>query len=361
MKGSRPSRVGLRSADVAAAAQLACLLEVSASKPGNVSPGRHFADARYEDFLASAVAIGEPIAGAAARSVGSTIRLAAEATAKWTRSNTNIGIVLLLAPLARAALLEKGAVPLFAAEAEEKGYGPFSGDGDDAQETPNPLSHKGQAKIAHEATFPDQGETTMTPGPFFRGAVRRVLAATTIDDARDVYAAIRCASPGGLGRVESQDVADEPTLPLLDVMRLAADRDGIAHEYATAFEVTFETAAPALTRARHDGLSWDDAIVETFLTLLAARPDTHVSRRGGKDLAIDLSRRAHAVLETGGVRSEAGRRAIGELDLALRDERNLGNPGTTADLTAAAIFVVLLDGGWSPSIERARGPEYPVR
>jgi triphosphoribosyl-dephospho-CoA synthase len=297
--------------DVAAAAQLACLLEVSAPKPGNISPGRHFADARYEDFLASAVAIGEPLAGAGTRSVGATVRLALAATARWTRTNTNLGIVLLLAPLARAALLEKGVGRLFRSEEE------------------------------------------MTPDSFsggLRGAVRRVLEATTIDDARDVYAAIRCASPGGLGRAESQDVADEPSMTLLDVMRLAAGRDGIAREYVTAFEVTFETGVPALERARRDGLSWDDAIVETFLTLLAAHPDTHVSRRGGVELAADVSRRARAVLDTGGVRSEAGRRAIDTMDRALRDERHLGNPGTTADLTAAATFVVLLGGGWSPSV-----------
>src|SRR5436309_9535791 len=96
----------LTAADVAAAAQLACLLEASAPKPGNVSPGRHFHDLRYEDLLASAAAIGGPLAGAATRPVGATVRLAVEATARWTRSNTNLGIVLLLAPLARAALLE---------------------------------------------------------------------------------------------------------------------------------------------------------------------------------------------------------------------------------------------------------------
>src|SRR5947199_144397 len=79
----------------------------------------------------------------------------------------------------------------------------------------------------------------------------------------------------------AQDVADEPTMTLLEVMRLAADRDGIAREYATAFEVTFETGAPVLNRARREGLSWDDAVVETFLTVLAAGPDTHVARRGG--------------------------------------------------------------------------------
>src|SRR5258706_9708705 len=91
-------------ADVAIAAQLACLIEASAPKPGNVSPGRSFADLSYEDFLASAAAIGEPMAGAGTRPVGATVRLAVEATARWTRSNANLGIVLLLAPLARAAM-----------------------------------------------------------------------------------------------------------------------------------------------------------------------------------------------------------------------------------------------------------------
>src|SRR4029077_16410079 len=109
-------------------------------------------------------------------------------------------------------------------------------------------------------------------------------------------------------------------------------------------EVTFETGVPALDVARRDGLSWDEAVVETFLTLLSTVPDTHVARRAGSDIAADVSRRARTVLEAGGVRSERGRRAIEEMDGALRDPRHLRNPGTTADLTAAAIFVVLLDG-----------------
>src|SRR5262245_31895662 len=92
--------------DMAAAAQLACLLEVSAPKPGNVSPGRRFDDIGYEDFLASAAAIGGPLASAGDRPLGATIRLAVEATAAWTTSNTNLGIILLLAPLVRAAALE---------------------------------------------------------------------------------------------------------------------------------------------------------------------------------------------------------------------------------------------------------------
>lgn len=292
----------LAAADVAAAAQLACLLEASAPKPGNVSPGRHFADTRYEDFLASAAAIGGPLAGAGARPVGATVRLAVEATRRWTRSNTNLGIVLLLTPLARAALAS----------------GPES-------RAPNP-------------------ERVLTPMRL-RAAVRHVLDATTVEDARDVYAAIRLAAPGGLGRVDTQDVAGEPDVTLLEAMRLAEHRDAVAREYVTAFEMTFETGAPVLEQARRDGLSWDEAVVETFLSVLAAAPDTHVARRAGAAAAADVSERARRTLAAGGVRSAAGRRAIDEMDRDLRDARNIGNPGTAADLTAAAIFVVLLRGG----------------
>ncbi len=248
----------LASADIAAAAQLACLLEVSAAKPGNVSPGRHFADACYEEFLASAVAIGGPLAGAGTRPLGATVRLAVEATARWTRSNTNLGIVLLLAPLARAAMLGSRV--------------------DDPTDCGMRIADCGS-----------RSEGGGPPWMGLRNAVRRVLEATTVDDARDVYAAIRLAAPGGLGRV---------------------------------------------------------AVVETFLTLLAAAPDTHVARRGGAVLAADILRRARAVRAAGGVRSTGGRRALDDMDRSLREAGNVANPGTTADLTAAAIFVVLLGGGW---------------
>jgi triphosphoribosyl-dephospho-CoA synthase len=288
-----PGARGARGVDVASLAQLACVLEASAPKPGNVSPGRSFDDLCYEDFVASAIAIGPALQNAGTCPVGRTVRAAIEATLAWAPSNTNLGIVLLLAPLARAAI------------------------------------------AASDPT------TVLQP------ALRAVLDETTIDDARDVYAAIRLAHPGGLGRADAQDVAGEPTLTLLEVMRLAAGRDGIAGEYATAFAQTFTVGAPALARARRDGLPWDDAIVESFLTLLAGTPDTHIARRCGRPAADEVSRRARAVLDAGGVRSAEGRRAIDDMDRALRDERHSLNPGTTADLTTAAIFVELLGHGWN--------------
>jgi triphosphoribosyl-dephospho-CoA synthase len=173
-----------------------------------------------------------------------------------------------------------------------------------------------------------------------------VLTATTVADARDAFAAIRLANPGGLGRVESQDVVDEPTVTLREAMALAAGRDAIAREYVSDFAITFDIGAPALARARGDGLPWADATVETYLVLLAAVPDTLVARRLGAERAAEISRQASDVLHAGGVRSSAGREAVAELDRMLRDERNSSNPGTTADLTASSLFVNLVLGGW---------------
>jgi triphosphoribosyl-dephospho-CoA synthase len=295
-------------------AQLACLLEASAPKPGNVSPAHHFEDTSYQDFLAAAVAIGEPLARAGARPLGATVRSAVDSVGLWTRSNTSLGIVLLLAPLARAAFQ----CALFDPPGERLG---------------------GQRPRADQRSRQEVWSR-------LRETVGVVLEATTVEDAREVYAAIRRAAPGGLGRSEAQDVAEQPTMTLVEVMRLAADRDLIAREYSTAFQITFETAVPFMDTARQDGLTWDAAIVETFLMLLDRNLDTHVVRRGGLTLAQDVSRRARVALAAGGVRTPAGRAMVARMDDALRGPGNTANPGTTADLTAAAIFVVLLGGGW---------------
>jgi triphosphoribosyl-dephospho-CoA synthase len=289
-------------AAIAGRAHLACVLEAGAPKPGNVSPGRPFADMCYEDFVASAEAIARPLVGAGVRALGETILLAVAATVARTRVNTNLGIVLLLTPLARAA----------------------------AGLLRSPVPSRRDERLR-----------------LLRSHTEHVLGETTVDDARDVYRAIRLANPGGLGSAEEQDVSSEPTVTLLEAMRLASDRDGIAREYATGYATTFERSVPALLRGRADGLPLREAIVETFLTLVAAQPDTHIVRRGGEDRARHVSSMAAEALALGGVRTAAGRRGVAAMDVALRDSRNLGNPGTSADLTAAALFAALLVGGWS--------------
>ena len=288
--------------EIGAFASLAAILEASAPKPGNVAPGRPFRDMRFEDFVASAVAAGPALGRAPGRALGVTILEAVRATREWTDANTNLGIILLFAPLAKAAgELDRSA--------KESGL---------------------------------------------RTALGRVLASTTVEDARAVYMAIRAARPGGLGAAPEQDLAGEPTVSLLEAMRLAASRDGVANEYASGYIVTFETGVPSLRAARMDGLDWADATTECFLTLLAARPDTLIARKLGAAAAQAASQQAASVLRAGGVRSPEGRQAIAAFDSSLRDAQNSRNPGTTADLTATALFVILLEDGWRN--ERLRNP-----
>jgi triphosphoribosyl-dephospho-CoA synthase len=272
---------------VAAAAQLAGVLEVAADKPGNVTPRHDFADMTWEAMVRSAIALGPELGRAGERGVGDTVLAAVQATRRVAAANTNLGIALLLAPLARAALTGAGSL---------------------------------------------------------RDRLRAVLGALDVADARAAYAAIRLAAPGGLGAAPEHDVAGEPDVGLREAMAAAAGRDRIAAEYAGGFEVTFAHGLPALDGALAAGLAPRAAIVELFLGLLATFPDTLIARKRGAAEAERVSAAAAAVVGAGGVRSAAGRRALADFDAALRTPDHALNPGTTADLCAAAIFVGALAG-----------------
>ena len=271
---------------VAGAAQLACVLEVSAEKPGNITPSHDFHDTSYEDMLRSAIAIGPELARGDERGVGPTVLAVVEASRAAANANTNLGIALLLAPLAKAAL----------------GGGPL------------------------------------------RERLGETLRALDVDDARAAYAAIRLAGAGGLDERVPHDVRAEPTVGLRDAMASAAARDSIASEYVSDFALTFEAGIPALVAALGDGLAEREAIVELYLRLLAATPDTLIARKRGADAAARVSASASDVLGAGGTRTAAGRRALRSFDAALREPGNALNPGTTADVVTATLFVALLEG-----------------
>ena len=178
---------------VAGAAQLACVLEVSAEKPGNITPRHDFADTSYEDMLRSAIALGPELGRAAERGVGETVLAAVQATRRVAAANTNLGIALLFAPLARAALLG---------------------------------------------------------GPL-RERTEEVLDALSLDDARAAYAAIRAAGAGGLDEPVEHDVREAPVLGLREAMAAAAGRDSVAAEYASGLRRDVRARAPgAGARAR---------------------------------------------------------------------------------------------------------------
>lgn len=275
---------------VSFAAQMACLLEVSADKPGNVTPFADFADTRYTDFLASAVILGQVLRKAATLATGSLVLEAVRDTKRSVGRNTNLGIALLFAPLAKAALRKERRL--------------------------------------------------------LRSRLHSVLTTLTPYDGQKVYEAIRLAEPGGLGQADQLDVrATHGRVELLEAMRAAADRDSIAREYAGDFEITFTIGAPALTRCLQETGDPEASIIQTYLTLLSRVPDSLIARKCGAREADRISREAGKILTIGGVYTEQGWRRLLRWDRALRKNGNRLNPGTTADLTASVLFVVALEQG----------------
>jgi triphosphoribosyl-dephospho-CoA synthase len=266
-------------------ATLACLLEATAPKVGNVHRGADFDDLTLQDFMVSAVAISPAMEGAIATGVGRAVRDAIVATRQCVTTNTNLGMVLLIAPLA--------AVP--------------------------------------------RSERLTTD------SVCRILQGLTPDDCRLVYEAIGLAQPGGMGKVESMDIADAPPPDLLTAMRAAAERDLVARQYAEDFRVVLDETLPALFAGRERGWPLTDAIIHTHLSLIARHGDSLILRKCGPELAGKTVTLATRVLEAGGPSDEAYLEAVADFDFWLRADGNRRNPGATADLIAAALFAGLRD------------------
>ncbi len=267
-------------------ATLACVLEATAPKPGNVHRGADFDDMTYLDMVASAVAIAPAIEAAAAGGrLGPCLLDAVTATRRVTTANTNLGTLLLLTPL---AMVERG----------------------------QPL----------------------------RSGVMRVLEALDAEDARLVYEAIRLAQPGGLGKVKEADVAGPAPTDLLAAMRLAADRDLVARQYVDGFEEVLSLVAPWLEEALSHSWPLAEAIVHVQLRLLHRFPDSLIARKCGPQAAAQASALANDVLLAGTPGDDAYERALLDLDFWLRADGHRRNPGTTADLIAAGLFACLRDG-----------------
>tara|TARA_R110002072_G_scaffold287242_2_gene452724 strand:+ start:72000 stop:72893 length:894 start_codon:yes stop_codon:yes gene_type:complete len=263
----------------------ACLLEATSRKPGNVHPGESFEHIAYEDFVASAEAIAPVLARAADIGVGRSILDAVRATRAVCEHNTNLGIILLLAPLT--------AVPL---------------------------------------------DTTLSEG------IPGVLSGLTQEDAAYVFEAIRLAQPRGLGSADSEDVStSSPTGTLTEVMTLASSRDAVAKQYASGFETVLEFGVSSLIASGRFEEDWEQTIVHLHLSLLARDGDTDIARKCNSIDAREVVRRARSVLRAGWPMAMEGRMRIREFDRWLRAKGSQRNPGTTADLVTAGVFAVLRD------------------
>lgn len=164
-------------------------------------------------------------------------------------------------------------------------------------------------------------------------SVLDVLSRLSVEDAESVYRAIGILQPGGLGEVDDQDVSARPTETLLECMRLAADRDTIARQYTNRFADVFEFAGGLVAAGGHIS---ESAIVRLHLQLMSRFPDTLIARKCGQQVAEESAARAVGVLADG-VHAESLR----DFDAWLRADGNRRNPGTTADMVAAILFVAL--------------------
>lgn len=266
-------------------ATLACLLEVSVPKPGNVHRGADFEDVTFLDFAISAVAIGPAIESAHRTGVGPAVLAAVRETQRLVHTNTNLGTLLLLAPMAAVA-----------------------------RDRP------------------------------VREGIALVLNQLAAPDASAIYEAIRVAHPGGMGQVADMDIGGTAPENVLDAMRAAADHDLVAHQYTHEFATVFDEVVPNLVA--HPGRDWSlaDTIIQAQLRLMSRYPDSLIARKCGPELARESAARADRVLGSGDPGSSSYVDALGDFDFWLRSDHHRRNPGTTADLIAAGLFVVIRDG-----------------
>ncbi len=297
-------------------AVLACLLEASMPKPGNISPFHNSHDTRYSHFLASSVAIDSAVTEAAIKGVetvrnkqdpsrikmGSLIFDAVSSTKKWHRGgNTNLGIILLLIPLCVAS---------------------------------------GISLIRREGIVG------------IRRGLEEVLRATTVKDSVYVVKAINVASCGGLGSVPEFDVCDEEktlwelrekNVSLLELFQVSASWDNISQEYVSAFDITFSYSYPVFIEAYNSSEGdVEKAILQCFLELLAVYPDSLIARKFGIEVAEQVSEKASEIVRAGGIFEPKNFQKISKFDDYLWSNNH--NPGTTADLVTAAIYLGLIAG-----------------
>lgn len=284
----------MKAEEIAKIAQIASALEVSGyPKPGNVHRTRDYDDMVFEDFVISGIVIGDTIREACTDVdvenplLGKYILQAVDETDRWIKNNTNLGIVMMTTPIAVAAAIS-----------------------DNFDE--------------------------------IRPNVVKLMANTSVDDACDLYDAINIADAGGMGDQDEYDVASDNAKQELrdnnqtmyDVLKISATWDMLAREMTSDMPAVFELGYPTYHKIKEEK-SLNDACVLTFLTILSEVPDTLISRKYGSDEALKISMMTRDLLKLKDSDDFAER--LREFDDYLFD--NGYNPGTTADLTAASIFV----------------------
>ena len=275
----------LTSAEIEECVLWACKQEVTAPKPGNVNCFSDNHEMIVADFIKSAHAIA-PIMAQQNCTVGELILQSICATRTVVNCNTNLGIVLLFAPLCVA--------------------------------------------MHHCRTF-DQ----------FQNSLKQILENLTIDDAEKCYQAIRIAQAGGMGNIEQHDINDVPHITLKQAMELAENRDTIARQYTHNYDAIWCIGLPNLTNAINCEETVEWATAFAYLIMLSKIPDTLICRKKGRTVSEEVSTNAHSLIKKikeNNKLSDSKNEVI-KWDNYLKKKKL--NPGTTADLTAATLLVYI--------------------
>jgi triphosphoribosyl-dephospho-CoA synthase len=174
-----------------------------------------------------------------------------------------------------------------------------------------------------------------------RAGVAEVLSQLTSSDAADVYRAIQLAGPGGMGERPRMDIGGPPPDDLLAAMRDAQDRDLVARQFVTDFAVVFDDVVPLLHAGGEAGWTLTHTIVHTHVRMMARYPDSLIARKCGERVARQAQLGAERVLAAGQPGEEEYTSALADFDFWLRSDHHRRNPGTTADLIAAGLYVGL--------------------
>lgn len=265
----------------------ACLAELEALKPGNVHIFSDGHGMTVHDFIKSAEVSSSEITKNTT-GVGERVINAIRSTQEAVGLNTNLGLVLLCAPLIHSAY----------------------------------QAHSSNQSLEESLSL--------------------VLNELTIQDAQLTAQAIVIAKPAGLGSSTEHDVLIEPSVTLLQMMQFAQNRDLIAWQYTNKFSDVFEYGVPRYQQAlnRWENQAW--ATTALYLGFMAKYPDTHIMRKYGEPLATDIQKEAEIIEDAYWLSDNPKliQKRLLHWDESLKNRKI--NPGTSADFTVASILAALI-------------------
>ena len=265
------------------------ICDINALKPGNV--GRHGAGHGMDcaDFIKSAQVV-TPILCNRRLGLGKRILSSVEATLGAVHCNTNLGMVLLIAPIIRVF------------------------------------------------------EQLVSPGDF-QDLIKPTLMSLEQQEAQDIFAAIRLANPGGLGKVDKYDVNSPLDIDIYSAMDAAKERDLIALQYANGYREIVNLGIKCLQNYHNRWNSVEWSVVACYLMYMASFPDSHIRRKHGIEIAEQVRKKTVPVWERFADYDNPGaaRGVLTTFDKELKESEI--NPGTCADLTVASLLLCRLGVG----------------